>query len=433
MWRRIWVASVASVTSVARNRLQPKAFLSIMQRARCVKRGMSGMTENKLGVDMIGIVEAAQRLGVSRSTLHKMVINGSLIPDFRTPGGHARFRRETIEAFRPSMHRAEHQYAPAAQLVEDPEAARRRVLTNIARLLAAGSDTQEICRIALEDIRRTYPHIDMGYVVRHMPTPQDPWGIEVVARDHFPLEVVRTFSRLRPLHEFSATAVLRSGKVEGCEDTLTSPLRPATVMIMRQLRARSYVVVPIQVEQRTIGVIGLQSRTPRTFDASVVAFVTDVAAQLGTVLSCASREKSLRDMLGTASQLIAQALETRAAIHDDIPSAKVTLDELSARYRAASGAYAVCAIGMTHSWTSGDKRLHAIASQAWAEGAGQVDIWPGTDGPNTSIATCISLADGGQGAVAAAWHGLRDDAETDLSLLSIFGMACSLVTSPSNR
>src|SRR5579864_5922075 len=43
---------------------------------------------------------AAELLGIHRTTLYLAVRKMKLVPDAYTPGGHARFRRETLERFR---------------------------------------------------------------------------------------------------------------------------------------------------------------------------------------------------------------------------------------------------------------------------------------------------------------------------------------------
>ena len=48
--------------------------------------------------------QAADLLGVSKSTLARAVQAGELIPLYRTPGGHVRFRPEDVEAYLVQLH-----------------------------------------------------------------------------------------------------------------------------------------------------------------------------------------------------------------------------------------------------------------------------------------------------------------------------------------
>lgn len=49
--------------------------------------------------DLVSITEAARILGINKQTLRRWDATGSLRPDFRTPSGHRRYSRQTLEAF----------------------------------------------------------------------------------------------------------------------------------------------------------------------------------------------------------------------------------------------------------------------------------------------------------------------------------------------
>jgi excisionase family DNA binding protein len=54
--------------------------------------------EVELDRDLLSSSQAAKVLGVSLRTFKRLVAQRKIVPDFRTPGGHERFKRESIEA-----------------------------------------------------------------------------------------------------------------------------------------------------------------------------------------------------------------------------------------------------------------------------------------------------------------------------------------------
>jgi len=63
--------------------------------------------------DFLSITEAARVLGVDKQTLRRWDTAGSLRPDFRSPGGHRKYKRETIDAFATDQASVAEQWASA--------------------------------------------------------------------------------------------------------------------------------------------------------------------------------------------------------------------------------------------------------------------------------------------------------------------------------
>jgi GAF domain len=383
------------------------------------------MADTTVGGSYVGIMDAARALGLSRSTLHKAVRKGSLVPDMRTPRGHVRFRPQTIEAYRQRLQETESRALAPPALPIASEKAPAGVLAEMARALVAGEDMQEIGRIALDGIRRVMPNAHMGYIARHAPTERDPWRVRMLALDHYPMEAIQAFGRLRPTYEFSLTAALQTGKIEGSGDTATEDVRSGSTLLMRLLQARSYVVLPILADQHPIGVMGVISRMSYAFGPGEVLFLSQVADQLAVAITISARLRSQRAMLEASGRLTMRAQEGRARAGATAPVAD--LDKLASMYRAASGAYTVCSAGLGVDLMAKDDRIQALARLAAERGQQQVDIWDDNDRPATGLAANIPLPGRWRAAVAAGWAGLRDTPEADLALLVVFGAACLML------
>src|SRR5262245_50137930 len=89
-----------------------------------------------------GAQEAAQLLGIHRSTLHHAVRNGHIIPDFQTPGKHHRFRLATLEAF--GRYLRTEAAASEARVV-----APIQILANLAHTLAMSDGMDKACQEAV--------------------------------------------------------------------------------------------------------------------------------------------------------------------------------------------------------------------------------------------------------------------------------------------
>jgi excisionase family DNA binding protein len=83
--------------------------------------------------------QAARFLGVAQSTIRKWSDQGR-VPAFYTPGGHRRFRRSDLESFLARSGPGRHQAGPSVLLVDDDEAMRELVRTQLER---EGYDVQE--------------------------------------------------------------------------------------------------------------------------------------------------------------------------------------------------------------------------------------------------------------------------------------------------
>jgi PAS domain S-box-containing protein len=101
---------------------------------------------------------------------------------------------------------------------------------------------------------------------------------------------------------------LRQGWVKGCEDLGTLSRRSPMQQVLYEEGVRSYVVVPLFIQQELIGTLHLESAHPRAFAAEHV----DVATEIAVLLAVGIRQARLYER---AQREIAEREQAQAALH----------------------------------------------------------------------------------------------------------------------
>jgi hypothetical protein len=378
----------------------------------------------------VGIVAASRMLGMNRSTLHKAVKQGKLVPDIRTPRGHVRFHPATIATFAHTLATpAVPSPAPSAPATAFPPAAPSRRLTRLTQMLTTQGDPDQICQAALAILRETVPAVEMGYIALHAPTPQDPWSVHVAAHEGFPSTMISAYRQLGASGMLDATKqVIRTATLVRLDDTADAQaqLPRGSVPVIRELEARTLVVAPLSAEQRACGVITAMSTQPHAFSDGEVSFMRALADHLAAVVVSARALASLRGAVVTGSDLILRALRLRALRAPD------ALADLAAAFCAATGAYTVCTAGLWEDLPGTEPYLRTLAQQVQDSGFERVEFFITDGSPDTGVVAVIPLPGVHYGAIAAAWHGRRADWELSQQLLTVLGAACLLVSPSSN-
>lgn len=227
---------------------------------------------------LLGAQEAARLLGIHRSTLHIAIHRQLLIPDARTQGGHVRFRRETLEAFREQV---------MGLAVTSPTSvfAPMEILAELAHLLAERQPVEEIASVAIRGITHALHGIDGCIISAVVPEPHDRLALHVLARYGLPENVIARFERLRTTYKFATTAALRTLETQICENTATEPLHTGTAEIHRIWPLGAYLALPLVKDGEALGVLLCVSRHPRTFSERERTFLGGVADMLTVALA----------------------------------------------------------------------------------------------------------------------------------------------------
>ena len=229
----------------------PSRTLDVAGRQRAARgRGACG--------HLYGAQAAASFLGIHRSTLHVAIRRGILVPDDRTPGGHARFRQDTLEAFRARLAASP---ATSSASVHEP----LLLLAALARLLADQAPLADIVGAVIAGVPRALPGLDFCAVAGVVPKPHDRLALHVLGPYTLPESVLEYFSRMKTTFKFASTTALRTQTPQICEDTSAETLFMGTAGICRLWPIGAYAVMPIVARGEPLGVLICDSLRARPF------------------------------------------------------------------------------------------------------------------------------------------------------------------------
>lgn len=226
---------------------------------------------------LLGAQAAARHLGIHRSTLHLAVRRGALVPDERTPGGHLRFTRATLDAYRD---RAARDAAPGGEA----QVRAMRAIGSVTRGLVAGDSLARVAEAAAGGLLGALPGLDGCFIALVTPQPGDPHALQVVARCGMPPQIIEEFLRLRRTFRFAATTTVRTLEAEVREDAETEPLHTGTRHVSRLWRVGAYAAYPIAVDDRPLGALLGASHRPRRFSPAERAFLQALADLLALAM-----------------------------------------------------------------------------------------------------------------------------------------------------
>lgn len=373
---------------------------------------------------MYGTQEAARYLGIHRSTLHLAVRQGLIVPDERTPGGHVRFSKETLNRFREHL-------TSGPVTGEEIAMAPLRAQASVAHLLATQNpiEPQAIGAEVVKRVLDVLRDIDACCVTRWAPEPHEPYRLRLVAQQGFPDSVLKTFSRMRASHTFATTTALKTLQPEVSEDVTQQYVHEGTVWLSRTWPIGAYVVLPIVAGERGAGVLICVSHCPRHFSRQEMLFLHSMADLLAVAFDSA-RATNSRILAAMRMMRLAMDLRTGAADSGEAPQALQRgverVSPLVQTFLRYSGAQHVSALGFDVTLPSYNSRLAGLACAACAtENAAHVlhEAWDEKGVYHTALATSIPLsmdtslrqeskvgADGvRRGAVVALWHDIRPE------------------------
>jgi GAF domain-containing protein len=386
--------------------------------------GPPAMSRSRRSPGVFGTVMAATYLSVHRSVVHRAVASGALIPDGRTPGGQVRFLRATLDAYREAHGRGGESMSGAAVAPTHDTDVERQALQKIVQLLALQAAPEALYQHALMIIGETRPQFEVAFIGLRRPTEELPNNLDVVAHKGFSAEVINTFRALPPTGGYLSTAVIESGKPVWHEDALATldALPRGAALFAQRLGLRAYVAIPLPGEDRSVGVLGLMSRSPLASSDREMAFLGDLASVFAVVLEEVMARHELATLISAAHEISGMAMKLAAD-----GSAVGSLAQLISKYRQLSGATAVGVAGLGTDVTSMDAHLEALIAEARASGSQRV--WPPGMTRPTKLAVSIRLRDGSYGGVGAAWREHRKWWHRDFELLNVFAAACYIVSS----
>lgn len=380
------------------------------------------------GDKLYGAQDAARYLGIHRSTLFLSIQRNLIVPDAVTPGGHYRFRRCTLDAFKSTL-------AREAATSEARVTAPLRILTRLAHCLAEPDDCPNVYAEAVDLLCDTRG-FDLACVARTAEDPADRHALAVLAQRGFPEWFFEDYRRLRPGVEFAVTIVQRTGEAAICEDvTSAGGIAPilaqgSALRLVRRAGIRAYAVLPLRTRNRVTGVLVAASRSPRAFSAQERLLLNGLADQLAVALAHAPSASASKGAL-TADQAlhtVRRLLDTALAQRADPSPQKAALRLLCNLFQYESAACVAAAQGFDEAQdvpTEGP-HLRALVQRAFQRDGVQRETWNATSGIVTALALRAPTLDGRVAAVGGIWYGDLADTSPHDALLKGLATACAL-------
>jgi excisionase family DNA binding protein len=226
---------------------------------------------------LLSTTQAAQLLGVHRSSLHLAIKNSVLAPDLVTQGGHYRFSRATLEAY------AEHiAYAPLTTNAD--------LLTLLPRMLALPDGKERLCRHTFAAVERGMPDMTAFVVVEAPGSPERRILPQVTTSLRFPRTILHQFIATYGKWDMTTSRVLATGEAFYCDNVRTQFIPySGSQLLNRRSPYQAYAILPLSAGDEVFGTFGACSRIPHEFTPDEKGLLEKSSQSLAIALACHNR------------------------------------------------------------------------------------------------------------------------------------------------
>ena len=371
---------------------------------------------------------AADFLGIHRSTLYLAVRRLKLIPDGYTPGGHARFRRETLERFSDRL---------ALDSATGGAGGIGRAVASAVASLSHSSALQPVGEAVVQATLAVCPGFDgcMALICDDDSPRGD--GLRLLTSHGVSRRLTTEYQwlRRRPGIAFISSEVTHSGEPFICAD-LCAPDASAPEGGRAALVSagyRSCAALPCVAGEVTLGALICLGRSPCALSEPEIVALGNLADVLAIALRRERRDAAIERQSRMISALLRESrrpascpvfVAERIAELRRIFLAGTRARQVQAPLREA--APACCA----PSDCAASEPLHELLRVAAREGVAQRAEWREEEGALVALATPAVL---GQGAVGALWRRQDMRSGMELAALETFAEACAQIHAQSDR
>lgn len=360
--------------------------------------------------------EAAEFLGIHRSTLHLAVRKRKLTPDSYTPGGHARFQHETLRQFKDRL---------ALDSATGGDGSIARALSSAVASLSHITELEPVCEAVVDAALAACPSFAASLVLACRDDTQRE-SFHLVASRGVQERLILEYRWLRrnPGVDFVSSVVARQGARLLISDALSAgaSVPEGTQRLFVGAGWRSAAVLPCVSAGQTLGLLICLGRTSCGLSEPEIAALEQLSDVVTVALRRWRRDDATRRQTETIRELIlqAQASVGRVARDDD-------LMELRRICQQGARAQVVCEWGFpTASEAEAPAPLANLLRAAATERAAQRTEWVSADGAAIALATPASITIG-QAAVGAIWRKEDMHSGIELALLQVYGQTCASV------
>lgn len=359
---------------------------------------------------------AADYLGIHRSTLHLAVRRQKIVPDAYTPGGHARFRQETLERFRERL---------SIDSATGGDGSSARALAGAVASLSHFTDLEPVCEAVVSAAMAVCPSFAASWVIACDDECPGDTGWRLLASQGLSRQVETQYRWLRrqPRAEFISGVVVRQGTPFICGDILAqgAEIPEGSRQSFTLGGFRSCVALPCSSDGATLGLLVGMGRVPCDFSEPELIALGNLAEIVAVALRRWRRDEATRRQAEAIGELMRQSQSVGPTAHGATP-----LTSLRAICQQGAKAKLVREWGL---FATPDAEAPALLSNllrtAAAQGATQRAEWTDADGRAVAIATPAPAAARGPAAVGAIWR--RQDLRTgmEVALLQVYAQVCA--------
>jgi hypothetical protein len=363
---------------------------------------------------------AAMRLGLHRSSLYLAIKRGLITPDLITPGGHARFREATLDAYAEQLR---HTFATRPS----------RTLTLQNPLLALGNEVgaEPPLLDSLRHIQRRFPAFTALGIVEPATPSADAPGYRIAAQIGISSVIVERFRQLYGRVSLSIPRVLATGEPIYLDDASRQPPRASgTALLLRMASHRASAVLPLIVGNRVRGTFGVSSPEPFAFTEGTRDLLSDMAAELALLLRYQQQDNRQRAWLNAVSEYV--GFHTDADASGIAPSEGMIrkpnpLAHLAHTFLETYDAEDICVQGPAQTLAPRTTALRAIAARVDAERPIVIETRSDATGMLRAIALRVEMA-GFHLVVGALWRDPNHGISGDVSASNIGQHEAALMT-----
>lgn len=361
---------------------------------------------------MYGAQAAAALLGVHRSTLYLAVRKMKLIPDAYTPGGHARFRRETLERFRERL---------ALDSATGGDGSTARAVASAITSLSRFTKLQPVCEAVVEAAKIACPGFEACLAVARDDYASVCDDLRVVAERGLPHRLLQKYRwlRRRPGLDFVSTMVARTQEPFLCRDIQAErhAVPEGGLATLTGSGFRSCVALPCVYDGVTLGLLICLGRAPCSASEPEVVALGNLADVLTVALRRQRRDEAIRRQTAAISELMRQ---TKPAPPGD------SLREARRICQQGARARVVREWGITSAAGPTPTPLADLMRAAARTDVPQRIEWAEADGERIAVAI-PAQTQVGHAAVGAIW--LKQDlwSGMEMALLQVYAQVCSAI------
>lgn len=359
---------------------------------------------------------AAEFLGIHRSTLHLAVRKAKLTPDAYTPGGHARFRLETLRRFSDRL---------ALDSATGGDGSIARALSSAVSSLSHVTELEPVCESVVDAALMACPSFAASLALEcRDDRPREEFRLVASRGVQERLMLEYNWLRRHPGVDFISSLAARSGErlliPDIQADEQSAP--EGTRRLFAHAGWRSVAVLPCVADGQTLGLLVCLGRVTCGLCEPEIAALEQLADVMTVALRRWRRDDATRQQTEAMNGLILQARGYAEHTSRD--------DHLMALRRICQqGARAK----LVREWNpqkiavdEAPEPLAEVLRVAAMEGAPQRAEWNGEDGPAIALATPAPMTEG-HAAVGAIWRRADMRSGMELALLQVYAQSYASV------